>query len=125
MAVTDTEVQEADVEDASGPSRPAPVLDEAWPRGTDHKAVGSLFVVVALVFLVATAVLALVMRAQLATPEADIVGDRTYRQLFTMHGVMGVFLFLLPVWLGLGSAIVPLQVGAARMPFPRLHAMSF
>ena len=125
MAVTDTEVQEAEVEGAPGPSRPAPALPEAWPRGTDHKAVGSLFVLAAVVFLVAAAVLALVMRAQLATPEADIVGDRTYRQLFTMHGVMGVFLFLLPVWLGLGSAIVPLQVGAARMPFPRLHAMSF
>ena len=125
MAVTDTEVQEADVEGASGTSRPAPVLPEAWPRGTDHKAVGSLFVVAALVFLVAAAVLALVMRAQLATPEAEIVGDRTYRQLFTMHGMMSVFLFLLPVWLGLGSAIVPLQVGASRVPFPRLHAMSF
>ncbi|HEX2046557.1 MAG TPA: cbb3-type cytochrome c oxidase subunit I [Acidimicrobiales bacterium] len=125
MAVTDTEVQEADVEGAPGPSQPAPVLPEVWPRGTDHKFVGSLFVAAALVFLVAGAVLALVMRAQLATPEADIVGDRTYRQLFTMHGVMSVFLFLLPVWLGLGAAIVPLQVGAARVPFPRLLAMSF
>ncbi|HEX2047901.1 MAG TPA: cbb3-type cytochrome c oxidase subunit I [Acidimicrobiales bacterium] len=125
MAVTDTEVQEADVEDAPGPSRPAPVLPEPWPQGTDHKSIGSLFVVAALVFLVAGAVLALVMRAQLATPEADIVGDRTYRQLFTMHGTISVFLFLLPVWLGVGAAIVPLQVGAARVPFPRLHAMSF
>ena len=125
MAVTDTEVQEADVEGAPGPSQPAPVLPEAWPKGTDHKAIGSMFVAAALVFLVAGAVLALVMRAQLATPDADVVGDRTYRQLFTMHGVTSVFLFLLPVWLGLGSAIVPLQVGAARVPFPRLHALSF
>ncbi|HVL04874.1 MAG TPA: cbb3-type cytochrome c oxidase subunit I, partial [Acidimicrobiales bacterium] len=76
-------------------------------------------------FLVAGVAMALLMRAQLATPEAEILGERTYRQLFTLHGVFSVFLFLLPVWLGLASAIVPLQVGAARMAFPRLHAMSF
>jgi heme/copper-type cytochrome/quinol oxidase subunit 1 len=82
-------------------------------------------VVAAVLFLLAGAVLALVMRAQLTTPDAGVVGDRTYRQLFTLHGVFSVFLFLLPVWLGLGSAIVPLQVGAARLAFPRLHAMAF
>jgi cytochrome c oxidase subunit I len=74
---------------------------------------------------VAGVVLALLMRAQLATPDGTLVGDRTYRQLFTMHGVFSVFLFLLPVWLGLASAIVPLQIGAARLAFPRLHALSF
>src|SRR3712207_4744360 len=125
MAVTDTEVEEEVREEPPGPAHPIAALPEAWPKGTDHKSVGSLFIAAALVFLVAGAVLALVMRAQLATPEADLVGDRTYRQLFTMHGVMSVFLFLLPVWLGLGAAIVPLQVGAARVPFPRLLAMSF
>jgi cytochrome c oxidase subunit I len=104
---------------------PAQVLPEAWPKGTDHKYIGSLFVVAALVFLVAGAVLALVMRAQLTTAEAEILGDRTYRQLFTLHGTFSVFLFLLPVWLGLASAIVPLQIGAARLAFPRLHALSF
>ena len=136
MAVTDTEVEDEASEQARGPSgqsgpggpsggHPVPVVPEAWPKGTDHKYVGSLFVAAAVVFLVVGAVLALIMRAQLATPEADIVGDRTYRQLFTMHGVFSVFLFLLPVWLGLGSAVVPLQVGAARLAFPRLHAMAF
>jgi heme/copper-type cytochrome/quinol oxidase subunit 1 len=125
MAMTDTEVEQ---EDRPGPERPSPSiadLPDAWPQGTDHKYIGSLFVAAALLFLVAGVVLSLVMRAQLATPEADIVGDRTYRQLFTMHGVFSVFLFLLPVWLGLGSAIVPLQIGAARLAFPRVHAMAF
>ena len=127
MAMTDTGT-ESEVGDAApagppGPPRPAP-LPEAWPRGTDHKTIGSLFVLVALVFLVAGAVLSLVMRAQLTTADASAVGARTYRQLFTMHGVFSVFLFLLPVWLGLGSAVVPLQVGASRLAFPRLHAMA-
>ena len=125
MAMTDTEVEQGEQPGASSPSPPAADLPDAWPKGTDHKYVGSLFIAAALLFLVAGVVLSRVMRAQLATPEADIVGDRTYRQLFTMHGVFSVFLFLLPVWLGLGSAIVPLQIGAARLAFPRLHAMSF
>jgi heme/copper-type cytochrome/quinol oxidase subunit 1 len=125
MAMTDTEVAEEAAAGGGGPSQPVADLPDAWPKGTDHKTVGSWFVAAALVFLVAGVVLALLMRAQLATADADIVGDRTYRQLFTMHGVMSVFLFLLPVWLGLGSAIVPLQIGASRLAFPRLHAMSF
>ncbi len=123
--MTDTEVAEGATPLATGPSHPVADLPDAWPKGTDHKFVGSLFVAAALFFLVAGVVLALVMRAQLSSADAQIVGDRTYRQLFTMHGVMSVFLFLLPVWLGLGSAIVPLQIGAARLAFPRLHAMAF
>lgn len=128
--MTDTAAAEADAELDEGAAAPPapprePVLAPVWPRGTDHKYVGSLFVVAALVFLVAAAALALVMRAQLASPDAAVVGERTYRQLFTMHGTMGVFLFLLPVWLGLASAVVPLQIGASRIAFPRLHAMSF
>ena len=53
-----------------------------------------------------------------------MVGGNTYRQLFTMHGVVMVFLFLLPLWLGLVTALVPLQIGATRMAFPRVHALS-
>jgi heme/copper-type cytochrome/quinol oxidase subunit 1 len=125
MTMTDTEVEEGEHPAADTPSRPVADLPDSWAKGADHKFVGSLFVVAALLFLLAGAVLALVMRAQLTSADADIVGDHTYRQLFTMHGVISVFLFLLPVWLGLGSAIVPLQIGAARLAFPRLHAMAF
>jgi heme/copper-type cytochrome/quinol oxidase subunit 1 len=95
-----------------------------WPRGTDHKYIGSLFVVFSLLFLVVGVALSLVMRAQLTTADATAMGARTYQQIFTMHGTMSVFLFALPVWLGLGSAVVPLQIGASRLAFPRLHAMS-
>jgi heme/copper-type cytochrome/quinol oxidase subunit 1 len=125
QAMTDTEVEEGARPGAEAPSQPVLDLGDPWPEGANHKSIGSLFIAASLLFLVAGVVLALVMRAQMATPEAEIVGDRTYRQLFTMHGVMSVFLFLLPVWLGLGSAIVPLQIGAARLAFPRLHAMAF
>lgn len=120
MAMTDTRPDSV----TGAPAEPT-VFDGGWTGGTDHKAVGKLYIVAALVFLVAGGVVALVMRAQLATPDADIVGRNTYRQLFTMHGVTMVFLFLLPVWLGLATAIVPLQLGATRMAFPRAHALSF
>jgi len=120
MAVTETRP-----DPVTGATEEPAVFDAGWTGGTDHKAVGKLYIVAALVFLVAGGVLALVMRAQLATPDADIVGRNTYRQLFTMHGVTMVFLFLLPVWLGLATAIVPLQLGATRMAFPRAHALSF
>jgi cytochrome c oxidase subunit 1 len=125
MAMTETEVDEGAGPGAPGLAPQVAVLPDAWPKGTDHKFIGSLFVAAALLFLVAGLVLALVMRAQLTTADASVVGARTYRQLFTMHGVFSVFLFLLPVWLGLGSAVVPLQVGASRLAFPRLHALSF
>jgi len=129
MAMTDTttdnQVEGEARHGADAPSHPAAELHDPWPKGADHKYIGSLFIAAALLFLVVGVVLALVMRAQLATAEAEIVGDKTYRQLFTMHGVVSVFLFLLPVWLGLASAIVPLQIGAARLAFPRLHAMAF
>src|SRR3954449_2896594 len=99
MTMTDTEVEEAEPPAANTPSRPVAELPDSWPKGADHKFVGSLFVAAALLFLLVGAVLALVMRAQLSTADAEIVGDHTYRQLFTMHGVISVFLFLLPVWL--------------------------
>src|SRR5215212_5466880 len=125
MAMTDTEVDEQARPEDTGPAQPVVDLPDPWPKGTDHKYIGSLYVAAAVVFLVAGVVMALLMRAQLSTPDAEILGDRTYRQLFTLHGTFSVFLFLLPVWLGLASAIVPLQVGAARLALPRRHAMSF
>src|SRR5215210_6995649 len=125
MAMTDTEVEEGAQPGAMSPSPAIIDLPDPWPKGTDHKFIGSLFVAAALLFLVAGVALSFVMRAQLSSADATVVGDHTYRQLFTMHGVMSVFLFLLPIWLGLGSAIVPLQIGAARLAFPRLHAMAF
>ena len=128
MAMTETTADDAAVDETApaGAVSPVqePVLPEVWPKGTDHKYIGTLFIVLSLLFLVAGVALSLVMRAQLSTADATAMGDRTYRQLFTMHGTMSVFLFLLPVWLGLGSAVVPLQIGASRLAFPRLHAMS-
>jgi len=120
MSVTDT-TEEHEVEAPATEEEPD---SDPWSPGTDHKVVGTLFVVVAMLFLVAAGVLALVMRAQLAGPDGDLVGGTTYRQLFTMHGVLGVFGFLGPVWVGLATAVVPLQIGATRLAFPRLQSLA-
>lgn len=93
-------------------------------RSADHKTIGTLFIAVAMVFLVATGVLALILRAQLTAPDTDLLQVSTYRQLFTLHGVFGIFLFLAPAWIGVATAMVPLQIGASRLAFPRLQAFS-
>ena len=119
MAITETSPET----DAPTPPEEQ-LLEQSGTGGTDHKVIGTLFIAAALVFLVVGGALAGVMRAQLSGPDVDIVGGGGYRLLFTMHGVIMVFLFLLPMWLGLASAMVPLQIGATRMAFPRLHALS-
>ncbi len=119
MAITETSPET----DAPAPPEEQ-LLESSGAGGTDHKVIGTLFIAAALVFLVGGGVLAGAMRAQLSGPDVDIVGAGGYRLLFTMHGVTMVFLFILPMWLGLASAMVPLQIGATRMAFPRLHALS-
>ncbi|MEA2686034.1 MAG: cytochrome c oxidase subunit, partial [Actinomycetota bacterium] len=119
MTITDVSPE---TEDAS-PQSPVE-FDQGSTAGTDHKVIGTLFIAFSLVFLIVGGALAVIMRGQLAGPDMDVVGGNTYRQLFTLHGVVMVFLFLLPLWLGLVTAMVPLQIGAARMAFPRLHALS-
>lgn len=93
-------------------------------RAGDHKAVGTFCLAVALAFLVVGGVLAAVLRTQLAQPDQDLIGFETFRHLLSLHGTFSVFLFLMPAWVGLGFAIVPLQVGTGRLAFPRLAVMS-
>ncbi len=120
MSVTDM----TETDDVEAPAPEAAAISEPWSPGTDHKVVGALFVVVGMLFLVATGVLAMVLRTQLAGPDVGLVGETTYRQLFTLHGVLGVFGFLAPVWVGFATAVVPLQIGATRLAFPRLQSLS-
>lgn len=90
----------------------------------DHKAVGTLYLVVSLVFLVVSGVIGVILRVQLAAPDGDLVSASHYSELFSYHGVFGVFFFLIPATIGLATAIVPLQIGAARLAFPRLQAFA-
>ena len=69
--------------------------------------------------------LALLMRAQLATPNEHFLTKGSYNELFTMHGTTMIFLVVVPILAGLGNYLVPLMIGARDMAFPRLNALSY
>ena len=97
----------------------------SWLTTVDHKRIGILYIVTSLVFFLAGGVLALLMRAQLATPDEHIVTRNSYNELFTMHGTTMIFLVVVPIWAGLANYLVPLMIGAHDMAFPRLNALSY
>jgi cytochrome c oxidase subunit I len=96
-----------------------------WFTTTDHKKIGILYMVTAFVFFLLGGVLALLIRAELAQPGRDLVGESAYNQLFTMHGSIMMFLFAVPMAFGFANYLVPLQLGAPDMAFPRLNALSY
>ena len=97
----------------------------SWLTTVDHKRIGILYIVTSLAFFLAGGVLALLMRAQLATPNEHFVTRDSYNELFTMHGTTMIFLVVVPFWAGLANYLVPLMIGAHDMAFPRLNALSY
>jgi cytochrome c oxidase subunit 1 len=97
----------------------------SWLVTLDHKRIGILYIVTAFFFFFAAGVMALLMRTQLAQAENDFITQNSYNQLFTVHGTMMVFLFVVPILAGFGNYLVPLMIGAKDMAFPRLNALSY
>ena len=97
----------------------------AWLSTIDHKRIGILYMVTALVFFVLGGIEALLIRLQLAVPNNHLLQPDTYNMLFTMHGTTMIFLVAMPALFGLANYIVPLQIGARDMAFPRLNAFTF
>ncbi len=97
----------------------------SWITTTDHKRIGILYGVTAFVFFLIGGLEALIIRAQLATPNGRLVDADTYNQLFTMHGTTMVFLAFMPLAAAFFNYIVPLQIGARDVAFPRLNAFSY
>jgi cytochrome c oxidase subunit 1 len=89
----------------------------------DHKKIGIAYAIGALFFLLVGGVEALIIRAQLAMPENDLIDARTYNQLFTMHGTTMIFLAVMPLSAAFFNYIMPLQIGARDVAFPRLNAL--
>lgn len=109
-------------------------LEKAWkppPAGwrrlsaVNNTYIGLFYVGTALLFFVLAGVLGLVMRAQLAVPQANLVSAATYNQIFTMHGTVMMFLFAVPVVEAMAVYLLPGMLGARDMPFPRLSAYGF
>jgi len=96
-----------------------------WLTTVDHKKIGIMYVVTNLLFFVIGGLMALAIRAELALPGGQILTADEYQSIFGMHGSVMIFLVMVPVWAGFGNYLVPLQIGARDMAFPRLNALSY
>lgn len=94
-----------------------------WVTAVDHKKIGVMYYLMALVFLVIGGTLALVMRIQLLGAESAVLSASTFNQFMTMHGTTMIFFVAMPILAGVANYIVPLQIGARDMAFPRLNAL--
>ena len=97
-----------------------------WATSTDHKVIGNLYLITSFIFFLLAGVMALVIRAELWEPGIDFVQSKEqYNQLFTMHGTIMLLFFATPLFAGFANAIMPLQIGAPDVAFPRLNMFSY
>ncbi|HET9548317.1 MAG TPA: cbb3-type cytochrome c oxidase subunit I, partial [Desertimonas sp.] len=97
----------------------------SWLFTVDHKRIGIMYGAAAMFFFVVAGFEALLIRAQLAAPDGEVLSSDVYNQLFTMHGTSMVFLFAMPMAAAFGNYLLPLQIGARDVAFPRLNAFGF
>jgi cytochrome c oxidase subunit 1 len=99
---------------------------KSWLLTTDHKRIGVLYMISVTLFFVVGGVAAMLFRLELLTPQADVVQAETYNKLFTIHGVIMVWFFLIPsIPSVLGNFLLPLMIGAHDVAFPRLNLASW
>ena len=96
-----------------------------WLSSTDHKVIGHLYLITSFGFFLVAGLMAMIMRIQLFGPDNHIVSDQQYNELFTMHGTIMLLLFATPLFVGLANEIMPLQIGAPDVAFPRLNLFSY
>ena len=97
-----------------------------WLTTTDHKKIGYLYLWTSFLYFLLGGVMALVIRAQLFAPGLEIVATKEqYNQLFTMHGTIMLLMFATPLFAGFANVLMPLQIGAPDVAFPRLNALAY
>src|SRR5271163_1237072 len=122
---TQTPVFEAIDQTLEVKGRPPLDVVYEWMSTVDHKKIGLMYIVYALIFLLIGGLEAVLMRIQLAVPNNHFVSPQVFNRLFTMHGTTMVFFVGMPILFGFGNYLVPLMIGARDMAFPRLNAFSF
>jgi len=129
--------------DSGGPQvttvSPKPIVARPWPvrrqpkgswltrtlRTTDAKQIGLMYLVTSFAFFMIGGLLALLMRAELAQPGLQFLSVEQFNQLFTMHGTIMLLMFATPIVFAFGNYLVPLQIGAPDVSFPRLNAFAY
>ncbi|MCU1410330.1 MAG: ctaD [Rhodoglobus sp.] len=97
-----------------------------WITSTDHKTIGYLYLITSFIYFLLGGVMALVIRAQLFAPGLSVVATgEQYNQLFTMHGTIMLLMFATPLFAGFANVLMPLQIGAPDVAFPRLNAFAY
>ncbi|MEU8249442.1 cytochrome c oxidase subunit I [Nonomuraea sp. NPDC048916] len=96
-----------------------------WLSSTDHKIIGHLYLITSFVFFLIGGIMALVMRAELAQPGLQFTSNEQFNQLFTMHGTIMLLMFATPLFAGFANELMPLQIGAPDVAFPRLNMVSY
>ncbi|HEY2067779.1 MAG TPA: cytochrome c oxidase subunit I [Gemmatimonadaceae bacterium] len=97
----------------------------SWLTTVDHKRIGTLYLFSSLFFFLVGGIEAAIIRAQLAVPNNHLVSAEAYNQLFTMHGTTMIFLGIMPLSAAFFNYLIPLQIGARDVAFPRLNAFSY
>jgi cytochrome c oxidase subunit 1 len=92
---------------------------------TDHKVIGYMYLVTSFVWFLLAGILALAIRAELAQPGMQFLSSEQYNQVFTMHGTIMLLMFATPLFVGFANVIMPLQIGAADVAFPRMNMLSY
>jgi len=125
LAMTQATVQET----ANLPARSEEPGQRNWRDyftfNTDHKVIGIQYLVTTFIFYCIGGVLADLVRTELRTPDVDFVSREVYNSLFTLHGTIMIFLWIVPAGAGFANFLIPLMIGAKDMAFPRLNAVAF
>src|SRR3990172_7907622 len=96
-----------------------------WLTTTDHKKIGIMYLWFALFNAVVGGSLAGLIRSQLFTPDSKLLTPEMYNQVMSMHGTLMIFFVIIPAMVGFGNYVVPIQIGARDMAFPKLNAFTF
>src|SRR3954464_12483054 len=124
MAIIERPLDETTLEHVEHRWRDSPGIPGFFTT-VDHKRIGLRYIYTSFVFFFLAGLAALVMRDQLASSNNNVLAPETYNELFTMHGTTMIFLFNAPVLAGFGNYLLPLELGARDMAFPRLNAFSY
>jgi cytochrome c oxidase subunit 1 len=121
-----TRVEPADTGEPPLPvKRPIGAILVSWLITTDHKMIGHLYLITSFIFFLLAGIMAMVIRAELLEPGMQLVTREQYNELFSMHGTIMLLLFATPLFAGFTNAIMPLQIGAPDVAFPRLNMASY